>query len=131
LRRRVNLSLPGLELRPEAERTLGRQLYDYFHRAILDGKLASGSRVPSTRALASSLGISRNTVLWAYDSLLAEGLLVSRKGSCTLVRSPGPPIRALPQPRSFDLWAALRAARYPATAEEFADADGNTLYIHR
>jgi len=123
--------LSGWELQADSKLTLRRQICDYLRRAIQEGKLSPGSRVPSTRALAASLGVSRNTVLWAYDSLMAEGLLVSRRGSSTTVRLPEAKIRALPDRRSFDLWAALRAARYPATAREFADPDGNPLYIHR
>ena len=54
-------------------------------QAILSGELASQTRVPSTRALADGFGLSRNTVLPAYDQLLVEGYLVSRHGSGTFV----------------------------------------------
>jgi len=120
-----------LELGRESNRTLRQQIYDALRRAILDGKLPAGSAVPSTRALAASLRVSRNTILWAYEALLADGLLVTRKGSGTKVRVPETTHRPFPERQAFDLWAALRAAHYPATAQAFADPDGNPLYIHR
>ncbi|MDF2702150.1 MAG: GntR family transcriptional regulator [Rubrobacteraceae bacterium] len=45
---------------------LHRQLYDGLREAVLAGRLRSGMRLPSTRALASELGVSRNTVLGAF-----------------------------------------------------------------
>jgi GntR family transcriptional regulator/MocR family aminotransferase len=64
---------------------LGRQVYDWIRGAILTGQLVAGSRMPSTRALASQLGVSRNTVFLAYEQLLAEGYLVARVGEGTHV----------------------------------------------
>jgi GntR family transcriptional regulator / MocR family aminotransferase len=75
-----------------------RQVYDGMRRAILDGRLRSGQRVPSTRALAVELEVSRLPVLAAYDQLRHEGYLDGRIGSGTfvsaalpddLLRSPG------------------------------------------
>lgn len=64
---------------------LGRQVYDWIRAAILAGQLAPGSRLPSTRALAGQLGVSRNTVFLAYEQLLAEGYLVGQVGHGTHV----------------------------------------------
>jgi GntR family transcriptional regulator/MocR family aminotransferase len=64
---------------------LHRQLYDSLRAHILDGKIPSGTRLPATRELANDLGISRNTVIAAYDALLAEGYLESTAGSGTRV----------------------------------------------
>lgn len=64
---------------------LHRQLYDGLRGAVLSGRLAPGSRLPSTRALASELGVSRNTAMSAYLQLLAEGYLEGRVGSGTFV----------------------------------------------
>jgi GntR family transcriptional regulator/MocR family aminotransferase len=50
-----------------------RQLHERLKRAILDGRLAPGSRLPGSRALAEALAISRNTVTAAYEHLAAEG----------------------------------------------------------
>lgn len=64
---------------------LHRQLYEEIRRAILSGRFRSGERVPSTRALSESLGISRATVTLAYEFLLSEGYLQSTTGSGTYV----------------------------------------------
>ncbi len=64
---------------------LHRQIYDGLRRAILDGLLRPGQRVPSTRALALELDVSRLPVLTAYDQLLHECYLDGRVGSGTFV----------------------------------------------
>lgn len=64
---------------------LYRQLLRALKRAILDGRLPAGAQLPATRALATQLGLARNTVLTAYDLLCAEHLAVSRGGSGTFV----------------------------------------------
>ena len=64
---------------------LHRQIYEGLRRAILDGRLRPGQRVPSTRALAVDLGVSRLPVLTAYDQLLHERYLEGRVGSGTFV----------------------------------------------
>ncbi|HEX6053231.1 MAG TPA: PLP-dependent aminotransferase family protein [Gemmatimonadaceae bacterium] len=62
-----------------------RQVYDGIRRAILEGRLRPGQRIPSTRGLATDLGVSRLPVLSAYEQLLHEGYLVGRTGSGTFV----------------------------------------------
>jgi len=54
---------------------LQRQLHRRLQEAILAGRLAPGSRLPGSRALAEGLGVSRNTVIAAYEQLSAEGYL--------------------------------------------------------
>lgn len=71
----------------ESSVTLQRQLYDFLRTAILDGRLKAKTPVPATRALAQDLGIGRNTVINAYDALIAEGLLESVRGVGTIVVS--------------------------------------------
>jgi GntR family transcriptional regulator / MocR family aminotransferase len=58
-----------------------RALHQQLRAAIVDGRLRPGLRLPSTRALAASHGISRNTAVAAYDLLLSEGYVSVRKGS--------------------------------------------------
>jgi GntR family transcriptional regulator / MocR family aminotransferase len=58
-----------------------RALHQQLRAAIVDGRLSPGLRLPSTRALASSQGISRNTAVAAYDLLLSEGYVSMRRGS--------------------------------------------------
>jgi GntR family transcriptional regulator/MocR family aminotransferase len=58
-----------------------RALHQQLRAAIVDGRLRPGLRLPSTRALAASHGISRNTAVAAYDLLLSEGYVSVRQGS--------------------------------------------------
>ncbi|HZT59847.1 MAG TPA: PLP-dependent aminotransferase family protein [Pyrinomonadaceae bacterium] len=75
----------------ESRTPLYRQLYDSLRGAILSGQLAPGTRLQSTREMAVELGVSRNTVVNAYEQLLAEGYLDGQVGSGTYVS------RALPE----------------------------------
>ncbi len=76
--------LPPLSL-DRAAGALSRQLYDGLRGAILAGQFQAGTRLPSTRALADSLGVSRNTVHSAFEQLTLEGLLEGRQGAGTFV----------------------------------------------
>lgn len=62
-----------------------RQLYLLLRELILDGTLKSGGQLPTTRELARQLSLSRNTVMYAYEQLLAEGYVIARTGSGTYV----------------------------------------------
>jgi GntR family transcriptional regulator / MocR family aminotransferase len=64
-----------------------RQLYEGLREAVLSGRLGPGACLPSTRELASELGLSRATAITAYRQLLAEGYLEGRVGSGTYVAS--------------------------------------------
>jgi len=78
--------------------TLASQL----RRAVRTGTLPAGTRLPSSRTLASDLGVSRGVIVNAYDQLVAEGYLVGRRGSGTIVASgtdPGPPAPLRPVTR--------------------------------
>jgi len=68
-------------------RPLYRQLYDAIRHAILTGELTTGARLPATRELAQGLGISRSTVMNAFEQLLHEGYIYGRIGSGTYVAS--------------------------------------------
>ncbi|WP_156499662.1 GntR family transcriptional regulator, partial [Oleiphilus sp. HI0061] len=61
--------------------TLQHQLYQGVKNRILDGRLVSGRRLPSSRALSSILKVSRNTVSGAFEQLKAEGYLQTKKGA--------------------------------------------------
>ncbi len=64
---------------------LTRRLYRGLRRAILEGRLAAGERLPSTRTLATELGVSRNIIVIAFEHLMAEGYIEGRTGSGTFV----------------------------------------------
>jgi GntR family transcriptional regulator/MocR family aminotransferase len=74
-----------LWLRLDGEGSLQRQTYRALRAAILAGRPRGGERLASTRALARELGVSRNTVLQAYEQLVAEGYATTRGGSGTYV----------------------------------------------
>jgi GntR family transcriptional regulator/MocR family aminotransferase len=72
-------------LRLEGEGPTYRRLHRALRDKITAGDLVPGTRLPATRALAADLGVSRTTVLQAYDQLLAEGFIVGRAGSGSYV----------------------------------------------
>jgi GntR family transcriptional regulator/MocR family aminotransferase len=74
-----------IELDRAASEPLHRQLADGLRTAIRTGRLAPHTRMPSTRVLATDLGVSRRLVVDAYSQLAAEGFLLSRHGSGTKV----------------------------------------------
>src|SRR5262245_20701804 len=76
-----------VELDRSKPRGLRSQVEDELREAIRSGRLTPGTRLPSTRALAADLDVTRGVVVAAYDQLLAEGYLVSRAGSGTVVGS--------------------------------------------
>ncbi|GLZ35569.1 GntR family transcriptional regulator [Lentzea sp. NBRC 105346] len=75
-------------LLPEHNRRRGVEAE--LRRAIREGRLAPGTRLPSSRDLAQQLGIARGTVTSAYAQLIGEGYLTARRGSGTTVASLGP-----------------------------------------
>jgi GntR family transcriptional regulator / MocR family aminotransferase len=78
---------PLISINRKAARPLHRQIYDALRSTIVQRNLTSGQPIPSTRALASELGISRIPVLTAYAQLLAEGYFEAHVGSGTFVSS--------------------------------------------
>jgi DNA-binding transcriptional MocR family regulator len=130
--KRCSVTIPPPELDRRAA-PLQVQVYGWLRRAIWRGELPSGCVLPSTRALAKRLGVSRNTVLYAYETLAAEGLIGGRRGSGTRVLG-GAEGRAAGPKHGRDLrrdlgWI-LRDSHYPVSAAAFADPDGNSLYAH-
>jgi len=82
-------------LAEDGKGSLRRRLRESVRGAIRDGRLSPGSRLPSSRALAADLGVSRGVVVDAYAQLAAEGFVSSRPGSGTVVADTGaPPARA-------------------------------------
>jgi DNA-binding FadR family transcriptional regulator len=116
--------LPFLSIDRSSPEPLHRQVATALRSAIGAGRLTAGSVLPSTRRLSESLGVSRNTILTAYEELSADGLLSGQHGSGTRVSGLRLPIAA-PDWRSI-----LRASQYPTRAFPFGDPDGNALYFH-
>jgi len=85
MKRVASAILPIIAIDRKASKALHRQIYDSYRAAIVDGRLRPGQRIPSTRVLASEIGVSRFPVLNAYAQLLAEGYFESRVGAGTVV----------------------------------------------
>jgi GntR family transcriptional regulator / MocR family aminotransferase len=98
----------AIRLPPRRSRSLLRSLHRQLRAAIADGRLRPGLQLPATRALATQLGIGRNTVIAAYDLLISEGYLVARGGSGTYVGAVRPA-------------SAASLADWPAARETAAD----------
>ncbi|MDE0062860.1 MAG: PLP-dependent aminotransferase family protein [Gammaproteobacteria bacterium] len=64
---------------------MNRRIYERLRADILQGRLSAGARLLSSRALSDELGVSRNTVLFAYEQLAAEGYVETRAGAGTFV----------------------------------------------
>lgn len=85
-----------LWLQLDGEGALQRQVYRALRGAILEQRLGPGGRLPATRTLARELQVSRNTVLAAYEQLVAEGYAEARVGSGTVVSETLPAAPATP-----------------------------------
>jgi DNA-binding transcriptional MocR family regulator len=93
------VTIPGLEIDLHSEVPVYRQIVDGVRAAALAGTLPSAHRLPATRDLARVLGVNRNTVVAAYETLAEEGWVTSRTGKGTfLVARPG----MAPQPTPPD-----------------------------
>lgn len=105
--------VPIIQIDRRAREPLHRQIYNAYRTAIVERALRPRERVPSTRTLASELGVSRIPVLNAYAQLLAEGYFEAHVGAGTVVSStlpdqvvlpqrsaPPPVLRRSPRPRS-------------------------------
>ena len=90
---RVAVELPVAADRSAAQ-SLAEQITAQLREALADGRLAAGERLPSSRALATTLGVSRTVVTTAYTQLFAEGWLDGRHGSGTYVADGAPGIPA-------------------------------------
>jgi GntR family transcriptional regulator / MocR family aminotransferase len=82
---RETTSLPLSLIGPPAGHNLYRWLYGELRSAILEGRLRPGARLPATRDLASAYGLSRATIVTAFDQLKSEGYVEGRPGSGTYV----------------------------------------------
>lgn len=118
---RSPLPLGTLDLDPDAEAPLYRQLYDSLRGAILDGRLAAGARLPSSRLLASDLSVGRNTVLAAFEQLTAEGYLEAVVGAGTCVA------KSLPDDLLEIAKGKVSARVKPVIASTTISARGNAL----
>jgi DNA-binding transcriptional MocR family regulator len=101
---------------------LSLQIVRQLQHAIEMGQVVHSTQLPSSRALARTLHVSRNTVLTAYDELKARGLIRGRRGARMHIVAPSA------QPR-FDILRVMREAQYPSRTLAVRDPDGNPIFI--
>src|SRR4029077_10469611 len=95
-----------LDLVAAPGRTLRARLEHVLREAVRGGRLAPGTRLPSTRTLCVELGVSRGVVVDAYAQLAAEGYLHTRSGGGTTVAAIA--TRAGSRPRDLEAAPAMR-----------------------
>jgi DNA-binding transcriptional regulator YhcF (GntR family) len=115
-----DLFLPSIVLDRRSSTPLHEQVARQIARAIRGG-VPAGSRLPSSRVL---LGVSRNTVMTAYDDLAAAGLIRGRRGAGMLVASHGAGGWLTLDPRRM-----MKQAQYPARTLRLVDPDGADVYL--
>jgi GntR family transcriptional regulator/MocR family aminotransferase len=103
----ISMTTLPVRLDRAAPGPLGVQLADRVRELVLTGTLTRGDRLPSTRALALELGVSRSVTEQAYEQLLAEGWLEARRGAGTFVASSGATRPAAPRRRAGGAPAGL------------------------
>jgi DNA-binding transcriptional regulator YhcF (GntR family) len=129
LKRPIQCQLPPLKLVRHAPQTLAVQVSEALRIAILNQTVPPGSFLPSTRRLALALGISRNTVLQAYELLWLDGLVTARSGSGTRANANFGPKDRNRAPKLPGVAEILKASMYPLRVQEFLDQDGNVLSL--
>lgn len=108
-------------LEPADGASLQAQLQNQIVAAVLDGQLPPGSPIPSSRRLASQLGIARNTVVLTYQRLVEQGFLVSRERSGYFVADQvAPTARPAPAPTEPVIDWNRRLARHPSDQRNIA-----------
>ncbi|WP_461307867.1 MocR-like pyridoxine biosynthesis transcription factor PdxR [Albidovulum sp.] len=106
---------------PNRSKTLQRQVVDQIRRMILTGRLKGGDPMPGSRALATQLGVSRNTVIIAYEHLVSEGYLVVRPNLGTFVTDELPDQSLNATPSGSVPKAAATGRRGPGMLDRIAD----------
>jgi len=126
---RATLLSASIRVDRDSSTPLHRQLCVAIRQAIENGSLAHGARLPSSRKVATALGVSRNTVLQAYEALGAEGLVEGVRGSGTRVCAKLRRLRVQIPPSRLDWRRILREARFPSRVVLFEDPEGNPIYF--
>jgi GntR family transcriptional regulator/MocR family aminotransferase len=123
----IGLSLIVLD--KESAESLRGQVYRRLRDAILAQQLRAGYRLPSTRAVADTLGVSRNTVADVFAQLVAEGYLVARRGSGTFVAALAPALESPPARDTQTSWerASTRGKLFEAMLQSRRLSDASPI----
>ncbi|GJM02945.1 MAG: transcriptional regulator [Rhodomicrobium sp.] len=122
----------ALMLNVNTERPLQAQLFEQVRAMIIDGQLKAGTALPATRALSERLGVSRNTVVLAYDRLLAEGYIESKRSIGTFVSTAIPDSGLLQADNDHEPQEIIEAEieAGPQAADLVKDRHGDKIYKH-
>lgn len=125
-----NLASLAFTLQRDSSEPLFVQLCDQIRQRISNGSLAQTTQLPASRGLAADLGISRSTVVTAYEQLVAEGYIEGRTGSGYYVR--GMAETDLPRARQDKPVSRDRETEPPAsTAPTHPGYPDNRLFPYR
>jgi GntR family transcriptional regulator/MocR family aminotransferase len=119
--------LLGVRIEHDSPRPVTTQLYVALRDLILSGGVAAGARLPATRTLAREVGVSRTTVIEAFDRLAAEGLVESRVGAGTYVAKVLDAARPKPVAPAGGAAAATAAARAAAPPPRLSRATARSV----
>src|SRR5579863_2913308 len=122
--------LPMIAVDRKDRKPLHRQIYEAYRTAIVSGSLRAAQRIPSSRVLASELGISRFPVLNAYGQLLAEGYFEGRVGAGTVVSSSLPDQFTSSAPATTRLAATRPTPRPVARRCSILASRENSPWLH-
>ena len=112
-----NASLVSVALDPSQSAPLYVQLFEQVRDQILEGRLKPRQRLPSTRALAKDLDVSRTTTLGAYEQLMSEGYIEGQAGSGAYVAAMLPEDLLLVRPPGDRMSTEAQVAPAPDEAE--------------
>jgi DNA-binding transcriptional regulator YhcF (GntR family) len=122
----MEVYVPAIAIGKKSKSPLHVQIQRQIAEEIRSGAIQGAMRLPSTRVLAAMLGVSRNTVLTAYENLSADGLIDSCRGVGMRVNGRAAP----PTTMLSGLRQAIRASNYPEKILMIADPDGNAFYVN-
>jgi GntR family transcriptional regulator/MocR family aminotransferase len=133
-KRARSLRFPDVALEKGSSQPLCMQLYAALRSEIVNGRLSAGQQLPSSRILAKYLSVSRNTVLEAFERLVAAGYLLGKVGSGTRVARPQPHTYLSELPRLMPIRIksfrqTVRESFYPAHTACLQDSEGNGIYL--
>jgi DNA-binding transcriptional regulator YhcF (GntR family) len=119
-------TLPEITLDRSSRQPLREQIHSQIASAIRSGTLPDSARLPSSRLLAKLLHVSRNTVVEAYEKLLADGSITTKPSSGIHITHPV----SHTIPNFSNLRLIARAAHYPVRTLACEDPDGTALYLN-
>ena len=127
VKRSRGMLLQSIVLERSGSQPLSTQIYRQLKELVLDGSLSPGDRLPSTRTMATELGVARATIVETFERLVAEGLLESRVGAGTHV-SQALTARVAPVDEPLDIHsvASVKLTKAIAMARHFG-----TRLIHK